>query len=73
MTDGFETIGMIMVYGAQKNGVLGINEERGLRSKVRTLTNQQDDGLMLDRLSTNLPTINGHHPVPGASKTQVST
>lgn len=41
MTDGFETIGMIMVYGAQKNGVLGINEERGLRSKVRILISQQ--------------------------------
>lgn len=41
MTDGFETIGMIMVYGAQRNGVRGINAERGFRSKVQILINQQ--------------------------------
>ena len=41
MTDGFETIGMIMVYGAQRNGVCGINAERGFRSKVQILINQQ--------------------------------
>jgi hypothetical protein len=41
MTDGFETIGMVMVYGAQRNGVCGINAERGLRIKVQILINQQ--------------------------------
>lgn len=32
---------LIMVYGAQKNGVRGINEERENRSKVQILINQQ--------------------------------
>ena len=41
MTDGFETIGLIMVDGAQRNGVCGISAEMGLRIKVRILTNQQ--------------------------------
>jgi hypothetical protein len=44
MTDGFETIGMIMVYGAQRNGVMAgaiATGERGLRSKVQILINQQ--------------------------------
>jgi hypothetical protein len=29
-----------MVYGAQKNGVYGINVEMGLRIKVQILTSQ---------------------------------
>ena len=31
-----------MVYGAQKNGVYGINVEMGHRSKVRILVSQQN-------------------------------
>ena len=40
-TEWFETFGLIMVYGAQQNGVCGINAERGHGIKVRFLSNQQ--------------------------------
>ena len=40
MTDGFETIGMVMVYGARQKVVV-CRDEGGNRIKVQILINQQ--------------------------------
>lgn len=41
MTDDLQVIGFDYGVWAQKNGVRGINAERGNRSKVQILINQQ--------------------------------